>query len=214
VTAGERRTEEPLSFEGFQLSYVDLGEATARVRHGGWGPPLLLLHGLPQKRLTWAKVAGDLAEDFTVIAPEIGGYADGGGAAWSERAMARDALALMDGFGFAEFYVAGHDGGGRIAHRLALEHPDRVLRLSVLDMLPTADVSARADARGAAAIRCPVQVLWGARSAVGRLYDPLQAWSAWARDLRGEALDCGHALPEERPAETLAALRSFFAYGF
>ena len=203
-----------MSFEGFQLSYVDLGEITARVRHGGWGPPLLLLHGRPQEQLTWAKVAGDLAEEFTVIAPEIGVCEPIGGSPCSERAMARDALALMEGFGFPEFYVAGHDRGGRVAHRLALEHPDRVLRLSVLEMLPTAEASARAEVRGAAPIRCPVQVLWGARSAVGRRHDPLAAWSAWARDLRGEALDCGHVLPEEKPAETLAALRSFFVHGF
>jgi haloacetate dehalogenase len=202
--------------------------------------------------------------------------------------MARDAVALMQHFGFAAFDVAGHDRGGRVGYRLALDHPQAVRRLTVLDIIPTGEVWARADRRFALAywhwgflaqphpwperliepdpeyfhfrgavpgfnpaayadyiecardpavihgmcedyragagydrladeadrsagrkIACPVQVLWGAKGALAAWYDTLAVWRAWADDLRGEALDCGHFIPEEKPAETLAALRGF-----
>ena len=126
------------------------GEIAAWVL--GSGPPLLLLHGYPQTRAMWHRVAPGLAERFTVVAADLRGYGDSwapsGGenhAAYSKRAMARDQIRLMDGLGFDRFAVAGHDRGGRVGHRLALDHPDRVSALAVLDIVPTRIVFATAD---------------------------------------------------------------------
>jgi haloacetate dehalogenase len=211
--------------------------------------------------------------------------------------MARDAVGLMRRFGFDRFDVASHDRGARVGYRLALDRPEAVRRLSVLDVIPTGEVWARADARFALGywhwpflaqphptpermiapdpefflftgqfrglkptifeaeayadyvacgkdpavihgmcecyragagydrrlddqdkaagrkIAAPVQVLWGAKGALGAWYDVLDIWRSWASDVRGQALDCGHFLPEEKPAETLAALRGFHAEG-
>ena len=292
-----------MAFEGFQLSQIELPEVSLRVRHGGSGPPLLLLHGYPETHMMWAKVAEGLARDFTVVCPDLRGY---GGSTKppssddhetsSKRAMARDAVALMAHFGFERFAVAGHDRGGRVGYRLALDHPDAVRRLSILDIIPTGEVWARADRRfalgywhwpflaqahpfpetligadpeyfffrrqfggvittfdpeayadyAAAArnpavihamcedyragagfdrrldeadkmagrfIACPTQVLWGKKGALEAWYDVLEIWREWAPDVRGQALDCGHFIPEEKPAETLELLRRFFAEG-
>lgn len=143
-----------MAFEGFALEQIDVGEARLRVRHGGSGPPLLLLHGYPQTHLMWGKIAGDLAREFTVVAPDLRGY---GGSSkppsasdhepYSKRAMARDVRALMGKLGFERFDVVGHDRGGRTAYRLALDAPEAVRRLSVLDIIPTADVWRLADRR-------------------------------------------------------------------
>ncbi|KAB0682079.1 alpha/beta fold hydrolase [Aureimonas leprariae] len=120
---------------------------------GGSGPPLLLLHGWPQTRMCWAAVAPALAADFTVVVPDLRGYGRSqkpeggdGSEAYSKRAMARDQLATMRALGFDRFMIAGHDRGGRIAYRLALDHADAVTRLACLDIVPTADVWARMDA--------------------------------------------------------------------
>ncbi|MET0181944.1 MAG: alpha/beta hydrolase [Caulobacterales bacterium] len=289
-----------MSFDGFELSMIDIGDVVLRVRNGGSGPPLLLLHGCPQTHMMWGKIAGDLANDFTVIAPDLRGYglsskpqAAKDGAAYSKRTMANDAIALMKHFGHERFMVAGHDRGGRVAYRLALDHPNAVSKVSILDIMPTGEIWARADhrfalgywhwsflaqpapnpehfiiaggaesfffdfmfrgakkifdadamedyrcalansetirsicddyragagfdrkldleQRGRAKISCPTQVLWGANGAVGAWYDVLGIWKNWTDDLVGEGLPCGHFLPEERPAETLAALRRFF----
>lgn len=108
---------------------------------GGAGPPLVLLHGFPQTHAMWAQIAPDLAATHTVICPDLRGYGDSGKpqdmAAYSFRAMARDVLALMDQLGHSRFAVAGHDRGGRVAHRLALDAPDAITRLAVLDIVPT-----------------------------------------------------------------------------
>src|ERR1700754_1013490 len=143
-----------MAFEGFQLPQSDLGEVSLRVRHGGSGPPVLLLHGYPETHMMWAKVAEGLAPDFTVVVPDLRGY---GGSTKppssddhetsSKRAMARDAVGLMQHFGFDAFDVAGHDRGGRVGYRLALDHPKAVRRLSILDIIPTGEVWARADRR-------------------------------------------------------------------
>lgn len=139
-------------FEGFHLSMIDTGEAVLRVRHGGSGPPLLLLHGHPQTHVMWHKIAPRLARDFTVVAPDLRGYGDSSKPPttpdhepYSKRAMARDQVALMQHLGFDRFFVAGHDRGGRCAYRLALDHPDRVLKLAVLDIIPTGEVWRRAN---------------------------------------------------------------------
>ncbi len=289
-----------MAFEGFQLSQVETGEVSLRVRRGGSGPPVLLMHGYPETHMMWAQVAEGLARDFTVVCFDLRGY--GGSTAppasedhetASKRAMARDAMAVMRHFGFETFDVAGHDRGGRVAYRLALDHPQAVRRLSILDIIPTGEVWARADRRFALGywhwpflaqrhplpetlinadpeyfffkgqypqasamfapeayaeyleavkrpsvihamcedyragagydrrlddadkaagrkIACPVQVLWGGKGALAAWYDTLGIWREWADDVRGQSLDCGHFIPEEKPAETLELLRAFF----
>jgi haloacetate dehalogenase len=139
-------------FEGFRLSMIDTGPVVIRVRHGGSGPPLLLLHGNPQTHVMWHQVAPRLARAFTVVATDLRGYGDSGKPAttpdhapYSKRAMAADQVAVMRGLGFERFFVAGHDRGGRCAYRMALDHPDRVLKLAVLDIVPTVEAFRRAD---------------------------------------------------------------------
>jgi haloacetate dehalogenase len=141
-------------FEGFELTTIDTGEAQIRVRHGGSGPPLLLLHGNPQTHVMWHKIAPRLAQDFTVVAADLRGYGESSKPAdasdhepHSKRAMARDQVAVMQRLGFERFFVAGHDRGGRCAYRLALDHPDRVQKLAVLDIVPTGEAFRRADFR-------------------------------------------------------------------
>ncbi len=140
-------------FEGFELSSVDTGETTIRMRRGGTGPPLLLLHGIPETHLMWHKVAPRLAEDFTVVVTDLRGFGDSGTppstpdhAPYAMRALARDQVAVMHHLGFERFFVAGHDRGARCAYRMALDHPDRVGKLAVLDVVPTGEVLRRADA--------------------------------------------------------------------
>jgi len=128
----------------FERRLVDAGEVTIALEMGGDGPPLLLLHGYPQTRACWHRVAPALAERFTVVAADLRGYGDsskppGGGdhAAYSKRTMAADMLAVMRALGHERFSVAGHDRGGRVAHRMARDHPDVVERAAVLDIVPT-----------------------------------------------------------------------------
>lgn len=137
-------------FDGFALETIDLGEVSLRVRHGGSGPPLLLLHGHPQTHVMWHRVAPTLAQHFTVVAPDLRGYGRSSKppstldhVPYSKRVMARDAVALMQRLGFERFRVAGHDRGGRVAYRLALDHPGRVEALAVLDIIPTGEAFRR-----------------------------------------------------------------------
>jgi haloacetate dehalogenase len=139
-------------FEGFDDTIIDTGETTIRVRRGGSGPPLLLLHGNPQTHVMWHLVAPRLAEEFTVVATDLRGYGDSGKPAtapdhepYSKRAMARDQVAVMRALGFERFLLAGHDRGGRVAYRLALDHPERVEKLAVLDIIPTGEAFRRTD---------------------------------------------------------------------
>jgi haloacetate dehalogenase len=148
----------PQDFDDLRLSRVPVGDVTLRVRDGGSGPPLLLLHGYPETHLAWGLVAGELARSFTVVVPDLRGYGDSskpasvpGHESYGKRAMAEDCVALMHRLGFDAFDVAGHDRGGRVAYRMALDHPDRVERLAVLDVLPTGTVWDLADARFALA---------------------------------------------------------------
>ena len=133
---------------------IPAGETTIFLRRLGSGSPVLLLHGFPQTHLMWRHVAPLLARDFTVVCADLRGYGRSGcpastpdHAPYAKRALARDMVAVMERLGFPRFSVAGHDRGGRVAYRLALDHPDRVARLAVLDVVPTEAVWARADAR-------------------------------------------------------------------
>lgn len=145
-------------FEGFAEHRLETERGSIYARVGGAGPPLLLLHGYPQTHLMWHSAAPLLAEHFTVVAADLSGYgaslhprpaADH--APHSKRALAVDQFSAMAALGFERFAVAGHDRGGRVAYRMALDHPDRVTALAVLDIVPTAEVWARADARLAVA---------------------------------------------------------------
>ena len=284
---------------GFATRDIETGDARIHAAIGGSGPPLLLLHGHPQTHLTWHKIAPRLAERFTVVAADLRGYGDSskppggdGHVNYSKRAMAADQVAVMRSLGFDRFALVGHDRGGRVAHRLALDHPDAVDRLAVLDIAPTATMYARTDqafatryfwwffliqpydlperliaadpeyflrkhldgqsktpgstsealiqeylrcyrdpatrhaicedyraaasidlvhdaADAEARITAPLMALWGAKGTVGALYDVLETWRDKALDVRGHSIACGHALQEEAPEETLAALWAF-----
>ena len=145
-------------FEGFSLERIDVGEAVLRVRHGGSGPPLLLLHGHPRTHVTWHRVAPLLARDFFVVCPDLRGYGESSKPPttedhepYSKRAMARDCVALMAALGHERFAVAGHDRGSYVAFRTAMDHPNLVRALAVLDSIPIGEALARADARFASA---------------------------------------------------------------
>lgn len=142
------------TMDGFETAEIDTGETAIFARWSGSGPPILLLHGFPQAHLMWRDVAPALARDFTVVCPDLRGYGRSGCPASSEdhapyakRAMARDMAIVMEQLGFARFCVAGHDRGGRVAYRMALDHPDRVEKIAVLDIVPTETAWARADAK-------------------------------------------------------------------
>jgi haloacetate dehalogenase len=146
------RSVRTMSFEGFELRDVETSRGTVRARAGGSGPPLLLLHGYPQTHLMWHAVAPLLADRFTVVAADLPGYGDSfrpspsdDHASHSKRALAVDLVEAMAQLGHDAFAIAGHDRGGRVAYRMALDHPDRVARLAVLDIVPTGEVWARAD---------------------------------------------------------------------
>ena len=131
-------------FPGFKTFDVKTTGATIHGVVGGSGPPLLLLHGAPQSHISWRIVAPQFVKSYTVIAPDLRGYGDSskpadgeGHANYSKRAMALDQVEVMKHFGFDRFPVVGHDRGGRVAHRMALDHPDKVTRIAVLDIIPT-----------------------------------------------------------------------------
>ena len=139
-------------FDSFNVDSVSVDGGEMRLRHAGEGPPLLLLHGNPQSHLMWHSVAPTLAQRFTVYCPDLRGYgqsfkppATDDHAPYAKRNMARDMAQLMEHFGHDRFYVGSHDRGARVAHRLALDYPERVLRLAVLDIIPTIEHFERTD---------------------------------------------------------------------
>jgi haloacetate dehalogenase len=288
--------------DGFEHTRIETPGASIATSVGGSGPALLLLHGYPQTRAMWHRVAPRLAERFTVVLTDLRGYGDSSKPAgdaehrtYSKRAMAADQVAVMRALGFERFAVVGHDRGGRVGHRLAVDHPERVTHLAVLDIVPTFHVFERADRHMAMAyyhwfflaqpfdlperligadprtflhrkiggwgtglevfapealaeyercfdaatihascedyraaatidlehdgqdrdrrIEAPLLALWGANGFVGRHYDVLDVWRAYAGDVRGEALPSGHYLAEERPVETAQALEAFLVTG-
>lgn len=150
----ETMHDDPFAMAGFASRSVPTSNGAVFVREGGAGPAVLLLHGFPETSLMWHAVAPILAADFTVIAADLPGYGhsdcppDGAAhTAMSKRALATTLIAAMKMLGHSRFAVVGHDRGGRVAYRAALDHPDSVSRLVVLDVIPTAEVWDRADAR-------------------------------------------------------------------
>lgn len=286
-------------FENFEQKSIQTSGATINCVVGGSGPPLLLLHGYPQTHVIWHKIAPRLAADFTVVASDLRGYGDSSKPPsdvqhlpYSKRAMAQDQVELMAALGFQEFSVVGHDRGGRVAHRLTLDHADRVKRLVVLDIAPTYQMYMTTDKEFATAyyhwffliqpapfpetligadpeyflrtktsrssgddtaltpeamaeyircfsdpatihascedyrasatidlvhdeadmtqkISCPLLALWGSQGLVGRKYNVLESWRERAINVHGQALPCGHYLPEEAPDQTYQALKEF-----
>ena len=139
-------------FEGFSQFSIDTGETTICGVTGGAGPPLLLLHGYPQTHAMWHRVAPLLVNDFTLVAADLRGYGDSGKPAsvsdhssYSKRAMAADMVDVMQDLGHEKFFLAGHDRGGRVAHRLAIDHGERIAGLCVLDIAPTREMYANTD---------------------------------------------------------------------
>ncbi|RZU01249.1 alpha/beta fold hydrolase [Rivibacter subsaxonicus] len=294
-------------FEGFETRQVPVADGIELfARTGGRhdAPPLLLLHGYPETHALWQRIARRLADRFCLVVPDLRGYGASSKPAgapdhanYSKRAMATDVLALMRGLGHERFFVAGHDRGGRVAHRLALDHPDAVLKLSVIDIVPTLTMYERTDMAFASAyyhwfyliqpqplpekqigadpgwylrwtlsgwgsksldyiepqaladyergfcntagihaacedyraaasidlehdrasraaqqrVQCPLQVLWGERGVVARLFDPLADWrAACDGPVSGRALAAGHFIPEELPEQTAQQLADFF----
>lgn len=132
--------------QGFTPSRIACGDVTLSVHRAGQGTPLILLHGYPQNHHCWEKVAPALAAHFDVIIPDLRGYGDSDAPAddadhttYSKRAMAADIAALMDALGIERAHVLGHDRGGRVAYRFALDHADRIIRLGIIEIVPTGD---------------------------------------------------------------------------
>ena len=292
-------------YPGFESRWIDTEVGKIFARSGGSGPPLLLLHGYTETNVMWHRVAPKLAARFSLVIPDLPGYGWSVAPAaapdhepYSKRAMARVMVEAMERLGHVRFRTAGHDRGGRVAYRLALDHPGRVERLAVLDIVPTYDMwhnmdrnlamkvwhwpflaqphplpemliekapveylewklaswtkaknlSAfdsraldhyraafadphrihahcedyragqssdlahdEADRAAGNTIPCPVLALWGSAGIPSETGGPLKIWQAWARDVRGTAIDSGHFLAEENPEPTAAALLEFFS---
>ncbi len=136
-------------FEGFDSFDHVIGEVSLHGRIGGSGPPLLLLHGYPQTHVMWHKMAPQLAERFTVVAPDLRGYGASScpvtrpdHSQMSKRTMAADMVGLMATLGFSHFDILSHDRGARVAHRLAMDAPEAVRKLIILDIAPTREMYA------------------------------------------------------------------------
>jgi len=294
------------------VSLFDAGYAAQRIvvsgtelhvllRPNPGKPMLLLVHGYPETHAMWHKLAPLLADEYSLVIPDLRGYGDSGkppslpdAANQSKRAMAQDLAELMTAIGHERFHVAGHDRGARVLHRLCLDHEARIRSACIMDIAPTLTTFALTDQALATAyfhwffliqaqplpermigadptswlkgclsrwsmgnepafsaeavaeyVRCfsdpeairascddyraaagidlahdeadaqrrlgvPLLVLWGGRGFVGRNYDVLALWREKAADVRGQALDCGHFLPEEAPFEVAGYLREFF----
>jgi haloacetate dehalogenase len=130
-------------YPGFRNERIATSGAEINLVAGGSGPPVLMLHGAPDSLITWHKIANDLARDYTIVLADLRGYGDSGKpdggpdhAAYSKRPMALDGVEVMAQLGFDRFSVVGHDRGGRVGRRMALDHPDKVAKLAVLDIVP------------------------------------------------------------------------------
>src|SRR6201986_2611496 len=132
---------------GFTVADIETSGARIRLRHGGSGPPLLLLHGNPLTHVAWHKVAPRLAQHFHVVAADLRGYGDSSAppeepdsSNYSFRAMAQDQVEVMKALGYDRFYVAGHDRGARTTHRMCLDHPEKISTVALIAIVPTLDI--------------------------------------------------------------------------
>jgi haloacetate dehalogenase len=316
--ASEELTTAPTAwFDGFEKRQFNVAGVVVCARiSGNWlnqmdMPVLVLLHGFPQTHVMWHRVAQALKNDYRLVLPDLRGYGDSSHALglpdhsnYSKRAMAQDVVGLLDQLNVDTFFLCGHDRGGRVAHRLALDFPARVLKLCVLDIAPTLDMYMRTDMDFARAyyhwfhliqpsplpekmiggnvlnylhaklggwgaegtvfiepeamaeyersitlapeqagdlmpavhtacedyrasagidlvhdqdsraqgqqIRCNVQVLWGERGVVHKMFKPLELWQAQcAAHASGYVVPSGHFIPEELPELTVESLRAF-----
>ena len=130
-------------FPGFQHVEMKTAGAIIRLRHGGSGPPLLLMHGNPLSHVSWYRIAAKLSQNYHVVLPDLRGYGDSSlpepgpnQINYSFRAMAQDMVEVMDQLGYARYFAAGHDRGGRTLHRMCLDHPERVIKACMMDVLP------------------------------------------------------------------------------
>ena len=219
--------------DGFELFDVKLlNDITLRVAMGGGGDktPLLMVHGHPHTHVIWRKVAPAMAQDRKVILVDLRGYGDStkpestpDHRSYSKREMARDLQLLLQSLGIEQCDFVGHDRGGRVGHRFALDWPELVRKAVFIDIAPTATMHAICEDYRAAAtidladdkadadkrIEAPLHLLWGARGTVGKLYDVVQTWRDKATVVTGRALDCGHSPQEECPQEFLREIRLF-----
>jgi haloacetate dehalogenase len=138
----------------FETAEIDTGDNTIFIRRYGKGSPLLLVHGFPRTSLMWRHLAPQLASDHTVICVDLRGYGRSGAPAstedhypYTKRAMANELVTVMEKLGYSRFDLVGHDRGGRVSYRLALDHPDSVRRLAVFDVIPISEAWGRADAK-------------------------------------------------------------------
>jgi haloacetate dehalogenase len=143
-------------FPGFESAWIPSEEGKIFARIGGKGDPVLLIHGFPQTHVMWHEIAGELAKTHRVIAFDLRGYgwstapaSDSSHETYSKRAMARDVLRVLDECGYTRASVVGHDRGARVAYRLALDHPGRVTKLALIDIIPTLTMWERMDAKRA-----------------------------------------------------------------
>jgi len=293
----------PELFPGYESVTVETAGTSFYCRVGGSGPPLLLLHGYPQSHVIWHKIAPQLDAHFTLVLPDLPGYGLSSvppptpdHQPYSKRRIAQGIVEMMRVLGHERFFLAGHDRGGRVAYRLALDSPDTVERLAVLDILPTSEywdrmdrifglkiyhwtflaqpapfpeklisccpirflehilaswtagksldcfseaamihnrawfcdpdriaatcedyragatidyLHDKADRTAGNTIQKPLLALWGSKGIATSIEDPLSVWRTWCPQATGEALDCGHFLPEEAPRETGKALLNF-----
>jgi haloacetate dehalogenase len=212
-------------FDGFRTASASVSTTTAFYRFGGSGPPLVLLHGFPETHLMWRDVAPLLAHHYTVICPDLRGYGQSGcpassadHAPYSKRAMAADIVDLMSGLGHSTFGLVGHDRGGRVAYRLALDHPDRVTRLALLDIVPTEAAWAHADARFAVAFwpwvllaqpaPLPERLIAGDPGAI--LEDAATAWGS-AREIFPPEIHEAYLVPFRDPSHIHAICEEYRA---
>lgn len=232
-------TADETLFPGFTTTRIPTAEADILVRHGGSGPPVVLLHGHPRTSATWHRVAPLLVErGFTVICPDLRGYGRSRGpaptadhSAHSKRAIARDIRTVAERLGHERFRLVGHDRGSYVALRLALDHPEAVAQVALLDCLPITEHLRRCDATFAAHwwhwfffaqpdipervigadSRCP-RSCCGRNATISRscTATPLRIWRDWADDVRGHGIDSGHHMAEEAPEPLAAALAGFF----
>ncbi|MDD3395562.1 MAG: alpha/beta hydrolase [Anaerotignum sp.] len=140
-----------MRLEGFQETRMNMGDIEINVNYAGSGKPILLLHGYPQTHMMWHKLAQRLVEqNFTVVVPDLRGYGDSAKpegltdhSNYSKRVMAEDQVKVMEALGFDKFNMVGHDRGARVAHRLALDYPEKVISCTLMDILPTYDMYQR-----------------------------------------------------------------------